>query len=332
MLKSVSKYSVLLFLTSLSPGVEITGQQDRKPADYRNYHTQIIQAENQLAVAQYREALKTYETIFDAYDFVFCRDYKIAAQVAAHLNDNRRAFRFMEKAFSSGWEMKDAKRLKSLKPIRDLPAWSKLEDSYDSLRTVYLNRIDSQTRETVHEMFKKDQKKALGALMRIGNKAQQAYGVKKFAPHSEAQLSELLEIINTKGYPGEKRIGNDFWGSTILSHHNSISPEYNKGDTLYENLRPYLLEALRAGEISPYEIALIEDWKIATTSEWNDPGYGYLNAPFTSTLSETESLRLGIGLRTVALRNALVEVEEITGINFFLPDWVKGKIEIQTRE
>jgi hypothetical protein len=332
MLKSVLKFSVLLCLTSLFPGVEITGQQDRTPEDYRNYHSQINQAENQLAEVRYAEALATYETIFDVYDFVFCRDYKIAAQVAVYLNDNQRALQIMEKAFASGWEWKDAKHLKSLESLRDDPAWSILEDSYDSLRTVYLNRIDSQTRETVHEMFKKDQKKALGALMRIGNKAQQAYGEKKFVPHSELQLAELMEIINTKGYPGEMQIGNDFWGSTILSHHNSISPEYNQSDTLYLNLRPYLLQALRAGEISPYEFAMIEDWKIATTSEWNEPGYGYLNAPSTSTLSETDSLRLAIGLRTVALRNTLVEVEEITGINLFLPDWVKGKIEIEKGE
>jgi len=33
----------------------------------------------------------------------------------------------------------------------------------------------------------------------------------------------------------------------------------------------------------------------------------------------------------VALRNKLIDVENKTGINFYLPDWVKGKIIIENK-
>ena len=39
-----------------------------------------------------------------------------------------------------------------------------------------------------------------------------------------------------------------------------------------------------------------------------------------------DELRHAIGLRPVALRNKLIDIESKTGINLFLPDWVKGKI------
>ncbi len=55
------------------------------------------------------------------------------------------------------------------------------------------------------------------------------------------------------------------------------------------------------------------------------------NLPLTSTLTETDKLRLKVGLRTVELRNRLVDLEKKTGMNFYLPDWVKGKVKIKQK-
>lgn len=128
-------------------------------------------------------------------------------------------------------------------------------------------------------MFLKDQWKAIGALFSFNDKAQDRYAEKKFAPQSERQIAEFSNIFKDYGYPGEKLIGNDFWMSTILSHHNSISQYYNKKDTIYPRLRPQLKDALKKGQISPFEFALIDDWYYSTKSEKKKPTYGILNAP-----------------------------------------------------
>jgi len=193
------------------------------------------------------------------------------------------------------------------------------------------NRIDESLREKVQLMFKKDQKEALGALFRIGDKAQEKYAIKKFAPHSEAQIKELIIILENQGYPGEQLIGNDYWMSTIIGHHNSITQEYAKKDTLYNFIKPKLIRAIDKGQISPYEFALFDDWQKAVVSDRTEPGYGFLNSPVQSTLLKTDELRQAIGLRPVALRNKLIDVENKTGINFYLPDWVKGKIMIENK-
>jgi hypothetical protein len=81
--------------------------------------------------------------------------------------------------------------------------------------------------------------------------------------------------------------------------------------------------------MSPYEFALIDDWQKAVASERTVPGYGFLISPKKSTLLETNQLRYKIGLRSIELRNKLVDVEKKTGMNFYLPDWIKGKINIE---
>ena len=92
-----------------------------------------------------------------------------------------------------------------------------------------------------------------------------------------------------------------------------------------------MIKAIELGQISPYEFALIDDWRIAVISDRTQTGYGYVNPPLTSTLIEANNLRLKVGLRTVELRNKLVDLEKKIGMNFYLPDWVEGKIQIKQK-
>ncbi|GAA0890680.1 hypothetical protein GCM10009122_03590 [Fulvivirga kasyanovii] len=299
--------------------------------DYRRYHKQINEAEKLISNEQFKEALNIYNDVFNAFDFVFLKDYKVAAQLALYLNEKEKAFEIIKQGITAGWDLKSLKRNNYLSDLHNASEWKVIVEEYPKLRQKYLKRIDDSTRKEVHKMFKADQRKALGALFRLGDKAQEKYALKKFAPHSEAQLTKLIRIMEDHGYPGEQLIGNSFWVSTILSHHNSITTAYVKNDTLYNFIKPKLSIALEKGQISPYEFAIIDDWRIAVSSDRTQAGYGFLNPPLSSTLTETNKLRQSIGLRTVELRNKLVDVEKKTGMDFYLPDWVDGKIKIKQK-
>ena len=108
--------------------------------------------------------------------------------------------------------------------------------------------------------------------------------------------------------------------STILSHHNSISTSYNNRDTLYPNLKSKLLDALKAGQISPFEFALIDDWYITIKYDREIASYGILDSPTPSQIAKTNELREIFFLRPIELRNALLNVQNKTGMNFYLPD------------
>ncbi|MCX2745592.1 hypothetical protein OO013_17050 [Mangrovivirga sp. M17] len=297
--------------------------------DYSYYHNQTILAETLISDRRFSEALEIYNNLFQTYDFVFLREYKISSQLAYFLNDRVGLEQYIRKGMEAGWTLKEIKKNPFLSDLKDDVIWKSLENSYPEHHKKYLERIDQTTREITHKMFKKDQAKAFGALLRIGDGAQERYAIRKFAPHSEKQMQMLIKILDKNGYPGERLIGNNYWMSTITSHHNSITQEYVKQDTLYHFIRPKLQEEIKKGNISPYEFALIDDWHKAVISNRSAPSYGFLNSPKRISLAKTNQLRQLIGLRSVELRNKLVDIESETGMNFFLPDWVNGKIIIE---
>jgi hypothetical protein len=142
-------------------------------------------------------------------------------------------------------------------------------------------------------------------------------------------MADLDRILGQYGYPGEKLIGNNFWMSTILGHHNSISTQYNKNDTIYNYLKPKLWIALERGEMSPYEYALIDNWFIAVSSDRSEKSYGYIDGLSSEDILRSNQLRKSIGARSIETRNDLVDIQEKTGIDFYLHGnpWQAGKIE-----
>lgn len=299
---------------------------------FANYHTQIIKAEELLSQEKYEKALQVYEQTIDEYHFIFLRDYKIASQLALYLDKKDKALHYIKKSITGGWELNELKNNKILIKYLNNSDWKKIENDYDSLHSQYLKRIHTEIRVKVESMYHKDQVIARAAAQIEDENEQEKFIKDKFPSHSEKQIKSLIEIIDTKGYPGELLIGNNFWISTILSHHNSIAEDYVRKDTLYNFIKPKLREALSRGQISPYEFAIIEDWKKAVVSDSEEVIYGFINSPNQSNLSEINKNRSEIGLRSVEVRNNLVDIEFKTNINFYLPDWIEGKIRIENNK
>jgi hypothetical protein len=307
----------------------VLGQQQ---PDYSNYQQQILVAEKLIAQERFADALRFYDTLISTYDFIFLRDYKIATQLALKLNQTEKAQHYLRESISAGWEMKQIRKNKFLDPLRSEESFASIKKDYSKLRAEYRSGLNPSLRKRVKKMASQDQWKALGALFTFSAKAQDRYAERKFAPHSERQIAQLNEILNSYGYPGEQLIGNDTWMSTILSHHNSISREYAERDTLYPALKPRLTEALNKGQVSPFELAIIDDWYLTVKSGWSgSEGYGILAPPGIQSLPNFNELRKQIHLRAIEVRNRLVEVEQKTGMDFYLPggSWIKGKIEIK---
>ncbi|MEX0275066.1 MAG: hypothetical protein AB3N16_11885, partial [Flavobacteriaceae bacterium] len=210
--------------------------------------------------------------------------------------------------------------------------WDTIKRQYRHLRKTYESSLNMDVRKKARKMFSKDQWKALGALFKWGPKAQDRYATKIFAPHSEKQMIEFLRLFKTYGYPGERLIGNNFWMSTLLSHHNSISLSYNERDTLYPSLRPKLWKAVIKGEMSAFEFALVDEWYRAVTNNGHEPTYGILEAPLAKDLTKTNLLRESVYLRSIEVHNKLVAIEEKTGMRLYLDGhpWGEDSIEIKS--
>ncbi|MDO1450941.1 hypothetical protein Q0590_32000 [Rhodocytophaga aerolata] len=312
-------FYMLCFLVTLPAALAVT------QPDYAQYHGQVMEAERLLAEEKYQQALVVYENLFHTYPFIFLREYQVATQLALQLKDTAKAGDYLKKGIAAGWSRKSIRKNTYLAPIQ-----KDLREYYSSLNKQYQDRLDGEYRRQVKKMFAKDQWKALGALFTFSSKGQDRYAEKRFAPHSEKQVQQLIEMMAGKGYPGERLIGKNFWVTTILSHHNSISHRYVQADTLYPFIKPTLLAAIRSGYMSPEEFALIDDWYRAVKFNRQTEGYGYLNHPTRDGLSQVNALRRQIGLSPVEIRNRLVDLEMKTGMRFYLPGapWVEGKISI----
>ena len=321
------KYLIQSFfiLSLLFPVALIYGQ-----TSYLDYHKEIIKCEKLIAERRYEDAIMNFDSLFNHFEFVFLRDCQVAAQLCSFEQKSKSGMRFLRLGILNGWTLKSIDNDEMLSFLRKDTQWKNIQSDYDSLHNQYLERLNSPLKQQVHEMFKKDQSKALRALFRIGQKAKDKYAEKKFAPHSEKQLHQLNEILDQYGYPGERLIGNNWWGSVILSHHNSISKKYNSNDTLYTYLKPKLKEAIENGTLSPYTLATIEDWRTAALNMHKLTSYGFLGEiPNDSVLAVVNINRAKIGIRSIELRNNLIDIEKETGMNLYLAkEWQKEKITV----
>lgn len=296
--------------------------------DYLVYHSQTNEILELVTEERYDEAIDKYEKLFTSYDFIFSRDYKIASQLAYQAGDIDNTFKYIELGIKGGWTWKSLKKHPFFESLHKHEKWLRLEQDYEELHQVYVNKLNKPLRKEVHTMLKADQRKALGAFVRFTEKWQKRYILKTFVPHSEQQMAKMKAILNEANYPGERLIGNSFWASTIISHHNSIDPDYNRKDTLYKNMQPLLIKNLKSGYLSPSEYAVIDDWRISIINESEKIGYGFLTEVKSSTLEKTNNLRTAVGLPTIELRNKLARIEKEKGMNFYMTDWLKGAIKI----
>ncbi|WP_299685572.1 hypothetical protein [uncultured Dokdonia sp.] len=288
--------------------------------DYTVYHQSVLQIEQKIVSEKYGDALSMYEQLFNSYDFVFIRDYKIASQLAAYTKNKEKTLAYIELAIQSGWTLKAIKKNKLFKEYLTKEDWKTLKNKYDSLVAIYEDTLNKEVQSQVKKMFAKDQWKAFKALFRFSEKAQTRYTENKFAPHSEQQIAKLMDIIAIQGYPGEQLVGKGYWTSTIISHHNSISTSYNRKDTLYPPLIPILKEAIKKGQLSPYQFVIIDDWYLTSLNDDSKPTYGIIKPLPPEHIAKTNNPRTTIGIRTIPLRDSLLTVEEKTGIRLYITD------------
>ena len=159
--------------------------------DYSEYHLRVKKIEKLIIKHSFKKALVQYESIFDDYDFVFQRDYKIAIQLTAFINDTANTYRLMREGVVHGISLSELKKLKVLKPLQKGSSWKKLENDYPQLRREYWNTKNREIKSELNQMFKEDQKIALNALFRIGKKSRNRFYTDSFAPYSEKHLKAL---------------------------------------------------------------------------------------------------------------------------------------------
>jgi len=297
--------------------------QAQKEVDYLEYHKRVIQAEELIADQSFTAALAIYQKLFNEYPYIFRRDYKVATQLAWASGDSTKAFTYLRQGILGGWKWSHIKRNKYLHNMRKDPRWNSLKTDYSQLRQHYQTSINLDLRKQIRSLSLSDRRKAILYIFRFGEKAQERYLERKFAPTNNEKMLELLDIIRQSGYPGEMLVGNDPWAQGIISRHNSISVEYCKQDTLFAYFKPVLWQAVQRGEMSNRDYAFVNEWFITVINKWQKPSFGALANINEAQLTQVNQNRKEVGLASIQTHNRLIDLQDQNGMNFYLPFWSK---------
>ncbi|NOU62248.1 hypothetical protein [Marinifilum caeruleilacunae] len=127
--------------------------------NYANYHLEIWEAEKQIINNKYKEALLTYERIFNTYEKHFFKDVNNAFFSAVYANDPIKAAEYAREMVAYGYQLKrfDSPVVQSIKETKE---WQAFLKEYPKLRKKYLKTFDKKYLKELKEIHLKDQEAA----------------------------------------------------------------------------------------------------------------------------------------------------------------------------
>lgn len=228
--------------------------QDTLPDYLEEYYPAILAAEEASIFGSFAESQAQYASAFSRCTG-FATDYFAAAEAAARNLSADTAFIWMRLAARNGMPLQTFKKSTAFRQYRNTEEWLKFQRDHAGLYRAWINTLNLSLRAEIVEMNRADKS------MRTRKNMRSHY--EQIALNDSINLSRVKRMIATKGFPGERVIGN-FWVDRIpdaqidpLIQHLAL---YDSAATL-----SILDRAVRRGEASPflraYTIDLLCAWK-----------------------------------------------------------------------
>lgn len=257
-MKSIYFLILLLVFTNFSIG--------QKSENYIQYHQNCRKAEQYFIQSDYIKCINLYDSIFNQFDFLFPRDCYLAAQIAKKAGNDSLAVIFLMKGVPFGLNAELIFSLDSIHTISKISKskyWQLYLNEYDSLRNLYITRIDWKLKSKLIEIVKEDQSwrvrnnKWFNRTFRHGLE-------KKFEIVNYNHTLFLDSVFKTKGYPGIWLIGvgdtsKPYFNNILNLNEFSFILLYHEDSALvkYGN---YLKSEIQNGHIHPRVYAMIYDF------------------------------------------------------------------------
>lgn len=90
---------------------------------YFDYHRTITECEEIIATRQFNTALHRLDSLFEAYDFIFLRDIKLATQLALYEQNLEIGFDLFRLGLENGWSIKEISKLPDIGPFKMQAQW-----------------------------------------------------------------------------------------------------------------------------------------------------------------------------------------------------------------
>ncbi len=230
------RFTLILLLTSIF-WYPINAQ------DYRQYHTERIQADKDIFVNQnLQKGLSVYRTLFKKYDFVFLSDCITALQIALFANDEKAFLEITEKATKNGLL---PRHLLKLNYVKQHPLYLKNKEQiiafYRKNRQHYLARLDTAALKKMYRLYAFDQ------TQKNPRKGEDVIAYKRRYKRELGQtINEFRALVREKGFPGEKLIGVD--QKDIMKELKTGAPDIADYYSLYKDIGRFSTEQIALDE------------------------------------------------------------------------------------
>lgn len=237
------------------------GRPAQAQQDYWRYHQSILNIESLIVDENRDQALTQYDSLFAQYDFVFCKDYVVALQIALLHGDQSRTERYALSALEAGAKIDALERLPLVKGQLSSALWQKIRSKAPDARKRYHQKINLALNKKLTSNFRYDEEHK--------SDKQRAAGV------FQQNFDFIRSIIDSIGFPGEKLVGidNSDWDKV---GQNTVARLY---DTQYDNAKVIVSmlhynrsievlgletfqKAIQTGLLHPYEFACIYTFEV----------------------------------------------------------------------
>lgn len=236
-------------ILAFSITIILFGVQKISSQNYLNYYETINKAEIENLDGNFKKSDSLYRIAFELVEKPFKDDLLLASINSEKLNDNQNIFEYLKKGILVGLTEKRIK--KELSKFKKSDEWKSLKKEYDLTREEYLKSLNLTLRKELTEMVDKDQA-SRHPIFGSWKKS------KKVDSYNYKRLLEIIKENNGK-WPDRFIIGDGnengkyaFGEITIMLHH------FSKDEVL--NLKPYLIDAILTGGLSPYNVVYPLDY------------------------------------------------------------------------
>lgn len=295
--------------------------------DYIEYQRTFNRIDEDLLSQNYHLTIKRLDSIYSNYPFIYAKHCIKALQICITANDSANAAKWLAKCPQQGVPLWYIRNNELTKQSLKYSTTNTTRREYDSLYAVYKAGIDARLAKTIDSLLVIDQhftrKVNYGfALFRL------IYWI-QWGNNNKRQLVTLKQIIESKGYPGERVLGLDgfiedssrssqyltFYGphefreasvQIMLQHCFSTR---HKVDTSFKNT---LFKNLRNGHMPAFQFAIVNDFMCNRKKKYIKDRYDINEkGPDKAYVSKVNRNRNTIGLNTYEQeeRNTLIERE-----------------------
>lgn len=278
--------------------------------NYIDYQQTINRVDNDICANQLESALLRLDSVHELYSFIYAKHCYKALQISCKLKDSSEIDKWLTKSFIQGipfWIIREDSLLKTVFAFDNCKE-TLLE--YDSLRKIYLDKVNVPLRKTVDSLIEIDQ--------RLTQKVNDGFILFRFTYHAyrwlknnKRQLEIIKQLTANFGFPGEQIIGLPMQCEDPVKFQLNMSPGMLLQETntyimlihCFSNPRPDFNELLvvevKKGNLPANQFGAINDF-MAKYGKNKYGNYSYYNVwhtdPFEENIRSVNVNRNKIGL------------------------------------